>query len=110
MRRSGYQLKEATVIAKLAPKIIDGNNAKVDKSSKEPVSFRSDAAFADFIRVELDGKELVRDKDYTLKEGSIIATLPPEFVATLTAGEHTLGIVSASGTAVANFTVTADNT
>ena len=101
--------KEATVIAKLAPKIIDGNNAKVDKSSKEPVSFRSDAAFADFIRVELDGKELVRDKDYTLKEGSIIATLTPEFVATLTAGEHTLGIVSASGTAVANFAVTADN-
>ena len=101
--------KKATVIAKLAPKIIDGNNAKVDKSSKEPVSFRSDAAFADFIRVELDGKELVRDKDYTLKEGSIIASLTPEFVATLTAGEHTLGIVSASGTAVANFTVTVDN-
>ena len=46
---------------------------------------------------------------YTLKEGSIIATLTPEFVATLTAGEHTLGIVSASGTAVANFAVTADN-
>lgn len=100
--------KESTVIAKLAPKIIEGNNAKIDKSSKEPVSFRSDAAFADFIRVELDGKELVRDKDYTLKEGSIIATLTPEFVATLTAGEHTLGIVSASGTAVASFTVTDD--
>lgn len=101
--------KEDTVVAKLAPKIIDGNNTKIDKSSKEPVSFRSDAAFADFIRVELDGKELVKDKDYTLKEGSIIATLTPEFAATLSAGEHTLGIVSASGTAVANFTVTDDN-
>ena len=101
--------KEDTVVAKLAPKIIDGNNAKIDKSSKEPVSFRSDAAFADFIRVELDGKELVKDKDYTLKEGSIIATLTPEFIVTLTSGEHTLGIVSVSGTAVASFTVTADN-
>lgn len=101
--------KEDTVVAKLAPKIIDGNNVKFDKSSKEPVSFRSDAAFVDFIRVELDGKELVKDKDYTLKEGSIIATLTPEFAATLSAGEHTLGIVSASGTAVANFTVTDDN-
>lgn len=101
--------KEDTVVSKLAPKIIDGNNAKIDKASKEPVSFRSDAAFADFIRVELDGKELVKDKDYTLKEGSIIVTLTPEFTATLTAGEHTLGIVSASGTAVASFTVTADN-
>ena len=101
--------KEDTVVAKIAPKIIDGNNTKIDKSSKEPVSFRSDAAFVDFIRVELDGKELVKDKDYTLKEGSIIATLTPEFAATLSAGEHTLGIVSASGTAVASFTVTDDN-
>ena len=33
-----------TVVSKLAPKIIDGNNAKFDKSSKEPLSFRSDAA------------------------------------------------------------------
>ena len=100
--------KEAIVIRKLAPKIIDGNNVKFDKSSKESVSFRSDAAFADFIRVDVDGKELVKDKDYTLKEGSIIATLTPEFAATLSAGEHTLGIVSASGTAIARFTVTAD--
>lgn len=101
--------KEAIVIKKLAPKIIDGNNAKIDKSSKEPVSFRSDAAFADFIRVEVDGKELVKDKDYTLKEGSIIASLTPEFAATLTAGEHTLGIVSLSGTALTSFTITDDN-
>ena len=101
--------KDAIVIKKLAPKIIDGNNANIDKSSKESVSFRSDAAFADFIRVEVDGKELVKDKDYTLKEGSIIAMLTPEFTATLTAGEHTLGIVSVSGTALTSFTVTDDN-
>ena len=100
--------KEAIVIRKLAPKIIDGNNAKIDKASKEPVYFRSDAAFADFIRVEVDGKELVKDKDYTLKEGSIIVSLTPEFADTLSVGEHTLGIVSVSGTAVTTFTVTAD--
>ncbi|MGN1319769.1 MAG: choice-of-anchor I domain-containing protein, partial [Acutalibacteraceae bacterium] len=98
--------KADTVISKLAPKIIEGNSIKIDKSSKESVSFRSDAASADFIRVELDGKELVKDKDYTVKEGSIIVTLSPEFVATLSSGEHTLGIVSTSGTATATFTVT----
>ena len=97
-----------TVVSKLAPKIIDGNNAKIDKSSKEPVSFRSDASFDDFVRVELDGKELVKDKDYTLKEGSIIVTLTPEFLATLPAGDHTLSIVSVSGTANADFSVTAE--
>lgn len=101
--------KEDTVIAKLAPKMIEGNDAKFDKSSKATLSFRSDAAFVDFIRVLLDGKELVRDKEYTLKEGSIIATLTPEFAATLSKGSHTLEIVSTSGTATANFTVTDDN-
>lgn len=97
-----------TVVSKLAPKIIDGNNAKIDKSSKEPVSFRSDASFDDFVRVELDGKELVRDKEYTVKEGSIIVTLTPEFLATLPAGDHTLSIVSVSGTANADFSITAE--
>ena len=51
----------------------------------------------------------IKDKDYTLKEGSIIVTLTPEFTATLTAGEHTLGIVSVSGTAIASFTVMTDS-
>ena len=100
--------KEDTVIAKLAPSVIEGNNAKIDKSSKDPVSFRSDASFADFVRVELDGKELVKDKDYTIKEGSIIVTLTPEFLATLPAGDHTLSIVSVSGTANADFSITAE--
>lgn len=98
--------KEAVVIKKLAPRIIEGNNAKIDKSSNKPVSFRSDAAFVDFIRVEVDGTALVKDRDYTLKEGSILASLTPGFVATLTEGEHILGIVSVSGTAVTGFTVT----
>ena len=102
--------KEDTVIAKLAPSVIEGNNVKVDVSSKEPVSFRSDASFADFVRVELNGKELVKDKDYTVKEGSIIVTLTPEFLATLPAGDHTLSIVSTGGTAKANFSVVSNNT
>ena len=96
---------ESVIIKKLAPQIINGNNAKFEKGSKEALMFRSDASFADFIRVELDGKELDA-KNYTLKEGSIIVTLTPEFASTLSVGTHTLGIVSASGTAKTDFTVT----
>jgi len=70
------------------------------------LTFRSDAAFTDFIRVELDGKVL-DEKDYTKAEGSIIVTLNNDFVSTLSVGEHTLGIVSESGTATAKFTVKA---
>ena len=95
-----------TVIQKLPPEIIEGNNATVNNGEKKSLTFRSNAAFADFIRVELDGKTL-DEKDYTKAEGSIIVTLNNNFVSTLSVGEHTLGIVSESGTATAKFTVKA---
>ena len=41
------------------------------------------------------------------KEGSTIVTLKADYVATLSAGEHTIGIVSESGTATTTFTVNA---
>lgn len=33
-----------------------------------------------FVKVELDGRELVKDKDYTVKAGSIIVTLNPDLI------------------------------
>lgn len=98
---------EETVIKKLPPEIIEGNNAVVSKNEKKALSFRSNAAFSDFIRVELDGKTL-DEKNYSKEEGSIIVTLNAEFVSTLSVGEHTIGIVSESGTATAKFTVKAN--
>ena len=41
------------------------------------------------------------------KEGSTIVTLKADYVATLAACEHTIGIVSTSGTATTTFTVNA---
>ena len=95
-----------TVIKKLPPEIIEGNNAIVNNEEKKSLTFRSNATFADFILVELDGKTL-DEKYYTKAEGSIIVTLNNDFVSTLCVGEHTLGIVSESGTATAKFTVKA---
>ncbi len=93
-----------TVISKLAPKIIAGDGATVTEGEKTALSFTSDAAFEDFIRVEVDGKT-ISESSYTVKSGSTVVTLNPDYVATLAVGEHTLGIVSQSGTAAATFTV-----
>ena len=98
--------REAVVLDKLAPDMIDGDKSVVDISSGKSAMFRSNAAIDDFIRAELDGKELTVDKDYTVKEGSIIVTLLPSYISRLSTGSHKLGIVSLSGTATANFTVT----
>ena len=70
------------------------------------MSFRSNAAFGDFIRAELDGKTL-DEKNYTAEEGSTVVTLDADYVSTRPAGEHTIGIVSESGTASTTFTVNA---
>ena len=93
-----------TVISKLAPKIIAGDGATVTQGEKKALSFTSDAAFDDFLRVEVDGVTL-DEANYTVKEGSTVITLNADYVATLSVGEHTLGIVSESGTATAKFTV-----
>ena len=95
-----------TVIAKLPPEIIEGKGQSVTEGEKKELSFTSNAAFSDFIRVELDGKTL-DEKNYTVKEGSTVVTLKADYVATLSVGEHTIGIVSESGTATTTFTVNA---
>ena len=93
-----------TVIAKLPPEIIEGKGQSITAGEKKELTFKSNAAFSDFIRVEFDGKTL-DEKNYTVKEGSTVVTLKADYVAALSAGEHTIGIVSESGTATATFTV-----
>ena len=92
------------------PTITEGNNLVINKKSygeneTAKVSFRSDAPYAQFVQVEYDGMVLVRERDYTVREGSTIVTLTPEFIKTLSAGSHTISIVSQGGTATAYFTV-----
>ena len=95
-----------TVIAKLPPEIIEGKGQSITEGEKKELSFTSGAAFGDFFRAQLDGKTL-DEKYYTVKEGSTVVTLKADYVATLSVGEHTIGIVSESGTATTTFTVNA---
>ena len=101
--------KADTVTAKLPPKITAGDGAAVTQGEKKELTFTSDASFADFVRVELDGTAL-EEKNYMKREGSTIITLNRDFVAALSVGEHTLAIVSQHGTATAKFTVKAKPT
>lgn len=97
---------EDTVIQKLPPEIIKGKGQSVAEGEKKALSFTSNAAYSDFIRVELDGKTLDA-KNYTVKEGSTVVILKADYVATLSAGKHAIGIVSESGTATTTFIVNA---
>ena len=98
--------KADTVTPKLPPQITAGDGAAVTQGEKNELTFTSNASFADFLRVELDGTAL-EEKNYTKREGSTIITLNRDFAAALSVGEHTLAIVSQHGTATAKFTVKA---
>ena len=93
-------------VAKLAPTIVEGANGKHQSGGNTDLTFRSDASFEDFLSVSVDGKVLDATQ-YTLREGSILVTLKADYLSTLSVGQHTLGVTSASGTAETVFTVTA---
>lgn len=88
------------------PIIIAGANGSWQKGGTDGLSFTSDAEYADFLKVMVDGKEL-KTTDYTVKEGSTIVTLNVAYLETLSVGKHTLEIESKNGIAKTEFTITA---
>ena len=88
------------------PVIIAGANGSWQKGGTDGLSFKSDAEYADFLKVMVDGKEL-KTTDYTVKEGSTIVTVNAAYLETLSVGKHTLEIESKNGIAKTEFTITA---
>ena len=86
--------------------ILNGANSKWTQDSDGTISVRGSGEFSKFVGVRVDGNS-VDEKYYTVKEGSTIVTLKPEYLNTLTAGNHTIEIVWTDGTADTTFTVDA---
>ena len=105
-----YENGKCTVCSEVDPAfkamIIEGANGKWQKGSEDALSFTSNAAFADFLKVQVDGKDLDASS-YAVKEGSTVVTLKPSYLEALSVGKHTLAIVSDTGTAETEFTVVA---
>lgn len=105
-----YENGKCTVCGGIDPSfkamIIEGANGKWQKGSEGGLPFTSNASFADFLKVQVDGKD-VDASNYTVKEGSTIVALNASYLETLSAGKHTLAIVSDIGTAETEFTVLA---
>ena len=105
-----YENGKCTVCGEIDPDfkavIIEGANGEWQKGTKDGLSFTSNAAFAHFQKVQVDGKDLDAS-NYTVKEGSTIVTLKAEYLETLSVGKHTLAIVSDTGTATTEFTIKA---
>lgn len=88
------------------PIIITGAGGTWQKGAKAGLSFTSNAAFADFVKIQVDGKDLAAS-NYEVKGGSTVVTLKTSYLETLSVGKHTLAIVSDTGTAATGFTINA---
>ena len=64
-----------------------------------------DKSFEHFTGVKLDGKDLVKDKDYTVKKGGTIVTLTPKTLEKLSVGEHVVTILFDNGEANTAITI-----
>ncbi len=89
---------------KLPPVMLESTTESWNPAREEPMAFRSAAALADFIEVRVNGEIVPRDC-YVLREGSTIVELTPEYLRTLKGGTYTLEIVSTTGIASAEFSV-----
>lgn len=86
------------------PQIIEGMNGSWKQGTQAVLIFKSDAAFADFISVLVDGT-VVDGANYTVSEGSTVVTMKSAYLETLTVGTHTLTVRSQNGDASTQFTI-----
>ncbi|MCB6561643.1 fibronectin type III domain-containing protein [Gordonibacter urolithinfaciens] len=77
------------------------------KPGQAGLAFTINGDLDKFVSLAVDGAQLVRGKDYTAASGSTILTLSSDYLATLSAGTHTLVATYTDGTAETTFTVAA---
>lgn len=92
--------------APLTPEIIQGAGGIWRQGATDGLSFTSNAAYADFLKVQVDGQDLATSV-YEVREGSTAVTLKASYLEMLLVGKHTLTVVSSTGTATTEFTIRA---
>ena len=86
------------------PSVISGAGAAYQKGSASGLTFKTDDAKDNLLRVLVDGKVISPDK-YTVSGEPLTITLHAAYLDTLSAGKHTIEIVTTNGNASARFTV-----
>ena len=101
------QTEELPVLTPVTYSIISGANGEWTKDSSDGLAFTSDADFAKFVCVKVDGAEIA-ETNYAAVSGSTKVTLNAAYLETLSVGSHSIDVVSNDGTASTSFTVKAE--
>ena len=87
---------------------LDGAGSSWTQNTDGSLAIRGSGEISKFREVKVDGVT-VDPVNYTVTEGSTIITFKPEYLKSLSAGNHSFELVWTDGTAATNFTV-AENT
>mgnify|MGYP004516275205 CR=1 FL=1 len=98
----------AAAPAQVTYDILDGAGSSWIQNTDGSLAIRGSGEISKFREVKVDGVT-VDPVNYTVTEGSTIITFKPEYLKSLSAGNHSFELVWTDGTAATNFTV-AENT
>lgn len=84
--------------------ILDGAGSSWTQNTHGSLAIRGSGEISKFREVKVDGVT-VDPVNYTVTEGSTIITFKPEYLKSLSAGNHSFELVWTDGTAATNFTV-----
>lgn len=98
----------AVAPAQVTYDILDGAGSSWTQNTDGSLAIRGSGEISKFREVKVDGVT-VDPVNYTVTEGSTIITFKPEYLKSLSAGNHSFELVWTDGTAATNFTV-AENT
>ena len=98
----------ASAPAQVTYDILDGAGSSWTQNTDGSLAIRGSGEISKFREVKVDGVT-VDPVNYTVTEGSTIITFKPEYLKSLSAGNHSFELIWTDGTAATNFTV-AENT
>ena len=98
----------ASAPAQVTYDILDGAGSSWTQNTDGSLAIRGSGEISKFREVKVDGVT-VDPVNYTVTEGSTIITFKPEYLKSLSSGNHSFELVWTDGTAATNFTV-AENT
>ncbi len=92
--------------------ILDGADSKwtynASSDNEEGLSIRGAGSYANFKNIKVDGK-IVDKSNYTVREGSTIITLKPDYLESISDGNHSFEMIWTDGHATTEFTVDKSN-
>ena len=94
----------ASTPAQVTYDILDGAGSSWTQNTDGSLAIRGSGEISKFREVKVDGVT-VDPVNYTVTEGSTIITFKPEYLKSLSVGNHSFELVWTDGTAATNFTV-----